>query len=175
MKTSRILLILGILLVIAGVSVSVLSFKSETVPNEGSLIPGPVGELYTDDLVTFRYRANLGTTYIHPVEWPPKATVTKDPQPCVAGRSEVGETSEVQVYNRTYCRTVESEGAAGSIYTSYTYSAEVEGSAVSLSFTLRTPQCANYDDPQKTACEEERANFSPDELADRILQTVALK
>lgn len=32
-------------------------------------------------------------------------------------------------------------------------------------------QCGNYDDPQKTACDNERASFDANNLADQIIKS----
>lgn len=163
MMRSRILLVLGILLIILGLGIAYLP-KSE----QGEGIP-PVTEdththtdwkTYTDGTLSFRYPESLGLTYVHAQEWPPKITVGEAPAECAG---------QIEVNSHTYCRTVTTEGAAGSIYADYTYRSS-EG--LTLAFTTRTPQCANYDEPQKATCEQEQASFNPEELADHILQTV---
>jgi hypothetical protein len=65
-----------------------------------------------------------------------------------------------------------SEGAAGSVYTTYAYKLYMEKKNVTLSFVIRTPQCANYDDPNKTNCEKEKKEFNVDEMVDKIFETV---
>jgi hypothetical protein len=76
------------------------------------------------------------------------------------------------VGGRSYCVTKQSEGAAGSIYTQYAYAfPDGTGTAI-FTFTLRAVQCANYDDPKKTECENERAAFDPDGIMDRVTKTV---
>ena len=63
-----------------------------------------------------------------------------------------------------YCVESLSEGAAGSTYTSYTYTTLKKGNLVKVNFTLRFPQCDNYDDPQKSECKQERTIFNPDSI-----------
>ena len=164
----RILLILGVLLLI----LTAVFMYSPDQTGEVVEIPAPTPasnpgwETFSDDSLTFQYPAQVSTTYISAVQWPPSATVTQGQMSCELN---------VQIQDRSYCRTTQSEGAAGSVYTDYTYSSQREGGYVSLTFALRMTQCANYDDPQKTECEQERASFNPDALADEILQTVELK
>jgi hypothetical protein len=125
--------------------------------------------------ISFRYPEALPTTYIHVVDWPPQVRVVADPFTCTAGGSEVaraGVTEERLIYDHAYCVTRESEGAAGSIYTNYAYAFAREGTTIILTFSIRSVQCANYDDPQRTACETERAAFSMDGTADAMAQSV---
>lgn len=124
--------------------------------------------------------------YIHPVEWPPKLSTLNQAFSCKesaisaqTGRpvAQGGQTVLRTVGNRTYCITEESEGAAGSTYTTYTYkfaSSNSVGAKTTnvLEFTLRAVQCANYDDPQKTACENERKSIDIDVIVDGMADTV---
>lgn len=118
--------------------------------------------------IEYRYPAQLATTYIHPQDWPPIVTLAEGNISCAA--------PFVTMNGRSYCRTIETEGAAGSVYTTYTYSRalESENKTVAINFTLRTVQCANYDDPQKTACEKEQQTFVVDALADKISSSIQI-
>jgi hypothetical protein len=171
MTMSRIFLVLGVLLIIVG-GVAVYSSHKAQAPSEPVIkepVPeavDPSWETYSDDFVSFRYPAQIPTTYIHSVDWPPKVAVSEGIPTCA-------EPFVINEYK--YCVTTTGEGAAGSTYIDYAYAREKDGKTLTLSFTLREVQCANYDDPQKTACEQERERFSPDDLADHILQTVVVK
>ncbi|MEA2701581.1 MAG: translocator protein [Candidatus Parcubacteria bacterium] len=93
-------------------------------------------------------------------------------------RCETGERGEARltgINGHTYCVFISQEGAAGSIYTNYFYVTEKDNRSITLDLTLQAPQCANYDDPQKTECERERESFNVDDLADRILQSVDVR
>ncbi len=68
--------------------------------------------------------------------------------------------------------TRQAEGAAGSTYTTYSYRFVKGDDLETLSFTLRTVQCLNYDEPKQSACQREQASFDPNALADQIAQTV---
>jgi hypothetical protein len=127
--------------------------------------------------VTFKYPPNIATTYIHTNDWPPKAQVTAGPFSCVPAGKETavaGQTTQENISGRVYCVTKESEGAAGSTYIQYAYGGEVSGKMVFLTFTLRLVECDNYDDPQKTACKNERATFNINPIIDQIFQTISL-
>ncbi|MFZ2414956.1 MAG: hypothetical protein WAW33_03110, partial [Minisyncoccia bacterium] len=76
------------------------------------------------------------------------------------------------VNNREYCVTKESEGAAGSIYTNYAYAFPKDTKTIIFTFTTRATQCANYDEPNKTACEKEREAFDLDGIVDRMAQSL---
>lgn len=128
--------------------------------------------------ITFSAPQSLGTEYIHPVEWPPQVELLPQAFGCKESGSEVlpqGQTRQKTIQNISYCVTQESEGAAGSIYTKYTYAVAKDAQTVKLSFTLRAVQCGNYDEPQKTACESERASFDIDALSDKIAKTIRVE
>lgn len=128
-----------------------------------------------DQGVTFKYPKDLTTIYIHKVDWPPKINVNDGPFSCTEAGLEnapAGQTDKRVVDNREYCVTKESEGAAGSIYTQYAYAFPTNEKVLIFTFSLRSVQCGNYDDPQKTECESERTTFDVDRFVDQIAQTV---
>lgn len=133
--------------------------------------------------LTFRYPQGLTTTYIKTVDWPPRVQVLAQSFACEeagAPTARAGQTARKQVGDRTYCVTTESEGAAGSIYTNYAYAfpwtsvggVSSGGQTAIFTFSLRAPQCANYDEPQKTNCVRELAAFNPDSLVDRMVRSL---
>src|SRR5262245_45046126 len=86
---------------------------------------------------TFEYPEGLGTAYIRVVDWPPQLEGTSTPFSCSESGDEItpaGKTELRTVGTHTYCVTISTEGAAGSIYTQHTYAFE-RGSEV-LSFTF---------------------------------------
>ena len=127
--------------------------------------------------VTFKY-PDLSTTYIRPQQWPPQITVTSDVFSCKEGGLGInglpGMTIQKTMGKITYCMVSESEGAAGTIFTTYTYTFSKNSKLVKLEFILGYPQCDNYDEPNKTNCVNERQTFDLDTLIDRIAQTVEL-
>lgn len=127
--------------------------------------------------VTLRHPRDFGTTHIEPVDWPPMAQVLDEPLVCVeAGETDAraGKTELRAINGATYCVTTITEGAAGSIYTQYAYARETEEKTVILTFSTRAAQCGNYDEPQKAACERERAAFAVDPIINRVFNTLML-
>jgi hypothetical protein len=125
--------------------------------------------------VTYWYPEDLGTKYISKVDWPPAVQVMSGPFVCTEAGNETqpaGKTEQKTVMGRSYCVTIEGEGAAGSVYNQYAYAFSKNDKTVILTFSLRFVQCANYDAPQSTECTAERNSFDPDNLIDGIAQTV---
>ncbi len=125
--------------------------------------------------VSFKYPADLGTKYISIVDWPPKIQIQNEVFLCnEAGQetSVAGQTTDQKINGTEYCITKESEGAAGSMYTNYAYATEINNKEFFFTFSLRFVQCANYDEPQQSACETERAAFNIDQTIDQIVKSV---
>ncbi len=114
--------------------------------------------------VTFRYPKELDAKYIYTQDWPPTVEVKIAKFVCA-------ETIR-KINGREYCIGSESEGAAGSIYTTYTYNTMEGDRMITIRFTLRYAQCGNYSEPKKTECEQEHQSFDLDDLVDRIVQTI---
>ena len=160
------------------------SYVSRTGPNcEFTLCPvvdvTKSWKTFTDTTqdVSFKYPESLLTTYMHPESWPPKVSVLNKTFTCTGGGSEnaqLGITTKTIINGTEYCVTKESEGAAGSTYTTYTYAFATANKTIALNFIIRSVQCDNYDDPQKTACKNERASFDLDSMVDQIAQSVTL-
>lgn len=84
--------------------------------------------------------------------WPPAVKFSEGVFSCNPQGSDTAEAGKVElktVAGTRYCVTTRSEGAAGSTYTTYMYTAELKNRLVTISFTLRFVQCDNYDDPKK--------------------------
>lgn len=129
----------------------------------------------TTNGITFFYPAEILTTYIHTVDWPPKVQVTTTAFTCTQAGSQTapaGETKQVTINTHTYCITKEIEGAAGSMYTSYAVAFPKGNKTIFFTFSLRSVQCGNYDDPQKTACEKEQNSFDINSIIDSMAQSV---
>lgn len=132
----------------------------------------------TTQKITWQFPVSLlGANYISLAEWPPKISVSKAVLSCpetIVIDSPANTISKRLVDNRSYCVETSGEGAAGSVYTSYTYSTQRDDNLVVAKFTLRYPQCYNYDDPEKTACENEHETFDLDSLIDRIINSMQM-
>lgn len=120
-----------------------------------------------DDELEFDFPSSLPAEYIKLEEWPPQVQVINADFACLDSGSAVtqgGRTELRNIEGRNFCVTEISEGAAGSIYTDYTYAFENNDDTVTLTFTTRAPQCGNYPEPEMTECSEERAAFSIDKF-----------
>ncbi len=134
----------------------------------------------TSQGVTFLYPNPLPTTYITPQKWPPLVEVTAGGTfLCEEGTiTAAGEPLKTRVRrtvgDREYCIVTSIEGAAGSSYMNYEYTTLQGNFMVRVVFILRTPQCANYDEPKQGACKAEEQSFDVDGLVDRIVSSVTM-
>jgi len=123
----------------------------------------------------FQYPQTLTAQYIFIVSWPPQIKISQDPFNCDETPTESSLPNRVSqrlVDDRVYCVKAESEDATGSIYTTYNYTGQLDDKSVTLTFTLRFPQCLNYNDPKQTECQNEREAFDLDGVMDRIFQSL---
>ncbi len=127
---------------------------------------------------SIQYPDNLDLEYVELEDWPPSVELMMDEYTCVETGEETdraSQTESVTIGGQEYCRTIIGEGAAGSTYTQYAYAFEEgEGTAI-LTFSTRTPQCANYEDREMEDCEEEVDDLDIDDLADRIAKTLTIE
>lgn len=154
--------------------------KCEFAPcPETSSVPTTWGTFTDDKLgISFRYPVDFSTKYIQAFDWPPKVAFQNLPFYCAAAGTQLataGRTEPRVINNHVYCVTSLVQGAAGSTYTQYAYAWEAGGREVIFTFSTRAPQCANYDNPNKTECENERAAFNIDKIFDSIAQTLEIK
>lgn len=117
--------------------------------------------------VRFMYPIALGTSYISTSTegWPPTIGYAATTFAC-------DPVQRITVGDSTLCASRESEGAAGSTYITFRYAAALGSGVASTTFTLRYPQCLNFDEPQRSACTHEEATYDVDGLADRILSSI---
>lgn len=118
--------------------------------------------------IQFMYPEKLPTTYISAQTWPPAVQLE-------AGEYSCAEQDEVYIGDRSLCVVRTSEGAAGSTYTAYEYITGQGDFLARVKFTLRFPQCMNYNEPEQGACAREQANFDVNGLADRILSSIRMQ
>lgn len=126
---------------------------------------------------SFQYPEKLSTSYMHALDWPPAMQIYTGPFLCEAAGSENvsgGKTEERIIGGRTFCVTLESEGAAGSIYNQYAYKTTENNKLVIFTFSIQAVQCGNYDEPKKTECEKERATFNIDSVVNQIVNTLKI-
>lgn len=126
--------------------------------------------------ISFQYPESLNTEYIDETDWPPQARVLDEGFNCTQAGSETDRAggTEIKIINNSvYCVTTVTEGAAGSIYRQYAYGSDFNNKTLIFTFSLRFPQCANFDDSQRQECEDEYNNFDLDSLVDSIVQSVS--
>jgi hypothetical protein len=131
-----------------------------------------------DSGASIRYPETIPEKYISVIDWPPKISVTDEVFSCLEAGSETtraGKTELHMIGNRSYCVTKVSEGAAGSIFTSYAYATPILGKNVILTFTLRGVQCGNYDEPKTTECQKERESFDIGGLINQIVGSLEMR
>lgn len=147
----------------------------ETQASTTKVVYDKTNELTYSYLDNF-YSQNRITDFIRPVDWPPTLTVSTSTYVCknMVDKNGIGSKTESKVIEgNRYCVTSESEGAAGSTYTTYSYKRLLEGKkTVTVSFVTRIPQCVNFDEPRQSDCKKEVAEFSVDTLVSSIFGSV---
>ncbi|MFA7088056.1 MAG: hypothetical protein WC146_01810 [Patescibacteria group bacterium] len=83
--------------------------------------------------------------------------------------------SKKEIGGRKYCLVASSEGAAGSVFTQYSYTTMIEDNIYLILFIARYPNCTNYLDEEKRECEIERENFNLDFLVNNEVIKMAQK
>jgi hypothetical protein len=120
----------------------------------------------TTNDVSFKY-PQFSKSYISVVEWPPKIEKQTESLSC---KGDAGtEIKEAEIDGVRYCVIMSTEGAAGSTFKTYTYKRE----GLEATFSLRFPQCLNYDELQQDECLKEQERFSPDTLIHKVFSTVS--
>ncbi len=126
--------------------------------------------------IAYMYPRTLATKYIATAAWPPKVWAMGEPFKCKAELAGVDQSNEKIkqkiIGGQEYCVITMEDGAAGSTYKSYSYYSLKNGKFISVQFTLRYPECSNYDDPDKTACETELAFLDVDKLVNGIMDSI---
>jgi hypothetical protein len=169
-----------LLLLLAGGLVFFIS-KGKSSPQEVFQDPTFSWKTFTDPVrgISFKYPESLGTNYMEAFDWPPQAAFSTDPFSCLeagAETTQAGRTEKHTVGGKTYCVTTSSGGAAGSIYSQYAYAIEkndlpAQAKVAIFIFTIRYPQCGNYEEAERQKCETERAAFDLDTVVDRMAET----
>lgn len=164
------------LLFLVAMLVGCSSPVSETPVNETEVpastspaVPqGQTGNLaqYSNDSVGFAYPAPFPAEYVSANSWPPTINY-------VEGTFSCDQSAQI-INGQPYCVEIEEEGAAGSIYKMFSYTTEQLDKLVTLTFVLQYVQCQNYDNPAQAECLNQQANFSVDDLADGIVQSLEI-
>jgi hypothetical protein len=103
--------------------------------------------------------------------------VLDDQLVCVETESTSSLSSRVsRIYTSSaeYCLEANSEGAAGSVYTDYSYYTLFDDNLVLIQFTVQYPQCVNYDGNEQEECATERENFNLDDIVDEVRSSIII-
>jgi hypothetical protein len=127
--------------------------------------------------ITYAYPETLPTKYFHLQDWlqTAKLELSVKSFSCMEGNGVTGKTASVTINGKGYCVTTSSEGAAGTIYTTYTYAVPVFGTKVAaLTFVIgHVTSCTVYGGTaDEAACDQE--TFDPNALADQIISSIKL-
>lgn len=79
-----------------------------------------------------------------------------------------------EINGKKYCVIASSEGAAGSVYTQYTYSTVIGGNIYVINLTARYNNCGNYPEEDLLKCHKEREQFNLDALVDREIEKMGV-
>ncbi len=119
---------------------------------------------------------SFSASYIEAQQWPPAISSNPGQLSCEETPAEVSQmirrVSKRTINGREYCITVNSEGAAGSVYSDYTYSFQDGENITNLQFILRFPECTNYSDTQRAQCQQEREEFDLNTLVDSVARSL---
>lgn len=145
---------------------------TSTPPGTSVLPPLRPGE----HRVSFVY-APVKTEYVG-VQWPPSVRVSDETYSCQevdSASTGMARTTKKIINGRSYCVTTQSEGAAGTVYTEYTYVSPLDQKTVTIQFTVSQVRCENYDDPQRALCQDTQSAFNPDALAQMMIGSVRVE
>jgi len=167
-KKIALLLALAIAVVVVAAALVVAAPKHSRLPVltpsvQATVHPGWQTMSDATSSITFQYPAKISATYIDTNQWPPQVSATSGTLPCA---------EPITVGGQRLCRTMRSEGAAGSTYTTYEYTFQKDTKVITLIFTLRFVQCLNYDQPQQGQCVAEQKSFDVNALVGQIAETV---
>ena len=128
--------------------------------------------------ISFKYPEKLDTNYINTVDWPPIFKIEDKAYSCLENDNnstlEGGKTSKEIIGGKEFCINRQDEGAAGSVYSNYIYTFLYQNKTITATFSLRAPQCMNYDEPKQSECINEENSFNISSLILNIISTIKL-
>ncbi len=145
----------------------------------GSIEVEKVEELltFTDDRLSFLYPALFPAEYVTVHQWPPEVEVI-DNFICPEISHDMGFSWRLRIEtidNREYCILEITEEIPGSIHTDYEYVIDdIKGYSVRMRLSLTYPDCENYAEPRRTFCINEREIFNPDNIVNRIIESMII-
>jgi len=134
----------------------------------------------------YKLYVNLNKDYIDSQNWnvevfrkgenfPSKYKITEEQIDCLRINSESGlisKTIKRKINGRVYCVESRNEGAAGSIYSEYSYATIKNGNLVIVNCVIRYSQCMNYSEPDRTYCLKEQESFDLDKIIDYMVDSL---
>ena len=78
---------------------------------------------------------------------------------------------EKTIDGRDYCLRISSEGTAGSTYRTYTYATARNTTLLTVSLTLRYPNCDAYSESQRLQCKREQEALDVDKLVNSLVDS----
>lgn len=147
------------------------NLNTETAPvSEWKTFTGPAGDF------SLQYPDPFPARFVTPQHWPPTLQIRRGTFDCTtagSGTQLLSNTKrEREINSKAYCIETSSEGAAGTIYTDYTYTTARGDQLYILTFTLATVQCGNYDEPKRGDCLTDQTRLDTDGMVDRIVESV---
>jgi membrane-bound inhibitor of C-type lysozyme len=137
----------------------------------------------------FKAPESLEEKYVSLQKWPPEIKILANKNYWPSGieiengelkcQTTLEESSvskrfyQQNINGRIYCIRAESEGAAGSVFTDYTYYTIYKNNLVSINFVLRFTNCLHYSKPQSIECSAEREVFDIDNTINKIVDSIA--
>jgi hypothetical protein len=147
----------------------------DLLSSEEASVP-PQSPKITTGNVTFKDPGSLPFKYIGDQEWPPQVSVLSNLYTCKVAPLVQSKTVKRTINGKEYCIKSQSEGAAGSTYTTYQYTTARSGKTIVIDFVLRYIQCGNYDEPNMTECKTELASSEQiiDTIIDRLTESIII-
>lgn len=140
--------------------------------------------------IIFKAPESLEEKYISLQKWPPEIKILVNKKDWPSGiEIENGELKcqttpeensfskrfyQQNINGRIYCIRAETEGAAGSVFTDYTYYTIYKNNLTSINFVLRFTNCLHYSEPQGIECSAEREVFDIDNTINKIVESITL-
>ncbi|MDD3656956.1 MAG: MliC family protein [Atribacterota bacterium] len=109
-------------------------------------------------------------------DWPWEIEIKNEELACQTSPEESSFSRRFYKQNingRNYCIRAESEGAAGSVYTDYTYFVIYKGNLISINFVLRFSNCSHYPEPKRIECFTERETFDIGNTINEIAESIS--
>ena len=143
---------------------------------------------FKSDGIIFQAPKSLEIEYVALHKWPPEIKILnninglplgieikKGELKCLTTPEESSFSKRFYQQNingRTYCIRAESEGAAGSVYTDYSYYTIYKQKLISINFVLRFSNCSHYPEPERIECVAEREAFDIGNIINEIVETI---